>query len=188
MALPAFASIVGEKQASLPVAGILYNVNNLVGKDGVAGIKTGWTDEAGACFILAYDSVLDGKPVTILSVTLGQDTLADAFAATRSTAMAVASNLQMLTPVSKEATSAAIKSSWGKQVDAGPAKDVSLLVWPGMAVATQFTPADLSNEVHKGQEIGKLVVTAGNQRQEVPVVARAKISKAGLKWRLSRLL
>jgi D-alanyl-D-alanine carboxypeptidase (penicillin-binding protein 5/6) len=188
MALPAFAGFVGEKQVSLPVAGILYNVNNLIGKDGVSGIKTGWTDDAGACFILSFDSVVDGKPVSVLAATLGQDTLADAFAATRNTAKAVAANLQMLTPVSKDATAAAVKSSWGKEVDAGPAQDVSLLVWPGMAVSTQFTPADLSDEVKKGQEIGKLVVTAGNQRQEVPVVAKGKITKAGLKWRLSRLL
>jgi D-alanyl-D-alanine carboxypeptidase (penicillin-binding protein 5/6) len=188
MSNPAFAAIVGEKQATLPTAGILYNVNTQLGKNGVAGVKTGWTDEAGACFIMAMDSAVGGQPVQVLAVTLGQDTLADAFAVTTRVAQTVAQSLQVITPVTKADASAMVKSDWGDKVEAAPKDDLSLIVWPGMQVDTKFAPADLSDKVKKGQEIGKMIVTAGNQVKETPVVSRGSIGSAGLKWRLSRLL
>ena len=43
-----FAEIVAMGQASLPVAGTVYNVNRLLGTDGILGIKTGSGFDAGA--------------------------------------------------------------------------------------------------------------------------------------------
>src|SRR5919201_3655058 len=36
-----FAQLVGQAQADLPVAGIVYNVNAVLGQSGIVGIKTG---------------------------------------------------------------------------------------------------------------------------------------------------
>jgi D-alanyl-D-alanine carboxypeptidase (penicillin-binding protein 5/6) len=48
MADPVFAGIVALKQVTLPAAGVQYNVNSLLVRDDLVGIKTGWTEEAGA--------------------------------------------------------------------------------------------------------------------------------------------
>ena len=71
--LPAFAEIVAEPQADIPVAGTVYNTNRLLGHDGVIGVKTGYTSQSGACLVFA--AVLtgpDGSRHMIYGATLGQ--------------------------------------------------------------------------------------------------------------------
>ena len=50
---PVFREIVAMPQATFPVAGIVYNVNSMLGKHGIVGIKTGSTLAAGGCFVSA---------------------------------------------------------------------------------------------------------------------------------------
>ena len=61
MALPAFAEIVAQKKATLPIAGTVTNYNTLVGRDSVVGIKTGSTDEAGGCLMFAAVVTVGGS-------------------------------------------------------------------------------------------------------------------------------
>ncbi|HYI34103.1 MAG TPA: D-alanyl-D-alanine carboxypeptidase, partial [Glaciibacter sp.] len=71
---PALASIVAQKSADLPTIGTVKNTNKLLGKHGVDGIKTGTTDEAGACLLFSADFEVDGKTITVVGVMLGADT------------------------------------------------------------------------------------------------------------------
>lgn len=50
---PVIADIVSQSSVRLPVVGIIKNTNELLGVDGVIGIKTGTTDEAGSCLLFA---------------------------------------------------------------------------------------------------------------------------------------
>jgi D-alanyl-D-alanine carboxypeptidase (penicillin-binding protein 5/6) len=71
--LPSFAQIVAERRADLPVAGAVHNTNQLLGHDGVIGVKTGYTSHSGACMVFA--AVLtspDGSHHVIYGATLGQ--------------------------------------------------------------------------------------------------------------------
>ena len=63
---PVIAEIVAQKQAKIPIAGVIQNVNWLLGKDGIIGIKTGHTDEAGGCYLFASRMIIAGKRVNIL--------------------------------------------------------------------------------------------------------------------------
>src|SRR5207244_2706367 len=60
MLQPVFAQIVAQSQATLPVAGVVHNLDTLLGQGGVVGIKTGHTDQAGGCFVVAADLTIDG--------------------------------------------------------------------------------------------------------------------------------
>ncbi len=69
---PVISKIVGQKQAQTPVAGIIKNTNQLLGRDGIIGIKTGTTDEAGSCLLFAaHYTAKDGKTGTIVGVIMG---------------------------------------------------------------------------------------------------------------------
>lgn len=50
---PVLREIAMTKQATIPVAGTIYNANSFINTDGVVGIKIGNTDEAGKCFLAA---------------------------------------------------------------------------------------------------------------------------------------
>jgi len=61
---PVITQIVAQKQAVIPVAGTIYNVNQLLGQNGVVGIKTGNSDQAGGVYIFAAsDEVNKVSPI-----------------------------------------------------------------------------------------------------------------------------
>jgi D-alanyl-D-alanine carboxypeptidase (penicillin-binding protein 5/6) len=70
------AEIVAQSQAPIPgiPGGIIKNTNQLLGNDeGVIGIKTGTTDEAGHCLLFAARyAAEDGQKVTIVGVVMGE--------------------------------------------------------------------------------------------------------------------
>jgi len=72
MRLPVFASIVGTRSVTLPVAGTVHNTNTLLGHNGFVGVKTGSTAAAGGCFAFRAIRWAHGKRTTITGVVLGQ--------------------------------------------------------------------------------------------------------------------
>jgi len=81
---PVIAEIVAQPRAQLPVTGIINNTNQLLGTDGVIGIKTGTTAAAGHCLLFAarYASK-DGQTVTIVGVILGDTDATSLFSDSR---------------------------------------------------------------------------------------------------------
>jgi D-alanyl-D-alanine carboxypeptidase (penicillin-binding protein 5/6) len=185
MANPIFASIVLQKQTTLPTAGTLFNVNSLLADPTMVGIKTGWTEEAGACFLFATDWQVGERKVRLIGAVLGQDTLADAFTVTRRLINGTGPGLQVATVMSKDAPAASLSSRWGVSTEAFPKDDVSIILWPGRSYETTLEPLSL-DEVEAGAEVGKAVVTSGDQRQEVTLTAKESVPAAGLRWRLTR--
>ena len=53
MANPAFAAIVKMSSVTLPVAGTISTYTPLLGLQGIIGVKSGYTTEAGGCDVLA---------------------------------------------------------------------------------------------------------------------------------------
>ena len=72
MRIPAFADIVNESSAKLPVAGTVTNYDTLLGHEGYVGVKTGSDRAAGGCFVFAKRGLVAGKLLTVLGVVLGQ--------------------------------------------------------------------------------------------------------------------
>lgn len=73
LANSALASIVAMKQVTVPNVGTISNGNGLLGKDGINGIKTGTTSEAGACILFSSVVTVGTKQVTIVGDLLGAD-------------------------------------------------------------------------------------------------------------------
>jgi D-alanyl-D-alanine carboxypeptidase (penicillin-binding protein 5/6) len=71
---PALAAIAAMRSAVIPVAGLVRNLNILLGQDGIAGLKTGSDSAAGGCILLAsWRDVRGGKSrVLIVAAVLGQ--------------------------------------------------------------------------------------------------------------------
>ena len=74
MRQPALAAIVAMRSAVIPVAGLVRNLNTLLGQDGIAGLKTGSDSAAGGCVLLAsWRDVRGGdRRVLIVAAVLGQ--------------------------------------------------------------------------------------------------------------------
>lgn len=68
-------SIVDRQSTNLPVVGNVRNYNDLLGKDGVIGIKTGSSDQAGGVMLLAAVKTIFGRQYTIIAAINGQTSL-----------------------------------------------------------------------------------------------------------------
>jgi D-alanyl-D-alanine carboxypeptidase (penicillin-binding protein 5/6) len=74
MRRPALAAIAAMRSAVIPVAGLVPNLNTLLGQDGIAGLKTGSDSAAGGCVLLASwrDVRGGGSRVLIVAAVFGQ--------------------------------------------------------------------------------------------------------------------
>ncbi|MHB1501361.1 MAG: D-alanyl-D-alanine carboxypeptidase family protein, partial [Candidatus Dormibacteria bacterium] len=73
MAQPVLAKVVAMSSAVLPVAGTVHNYDFVLGRLGVVGIKTGWTEQAGGCFVFAARRpVGGGQTAELLGAVLAQ--------------------------------------------------------------------------------------------------------------------
>ena len=72
MAIPTFAEVVSLTSVTLPVVGTVANIVTQIGSDGVIGIKSGFTAQAGGCMVLAADREVGGRRVLVIAAVLGQ--------------------------------------------------------------------------------------------------------------------
>lgn len=94
---PIIAEIVAQKQAELPKIGTITNTNELLGYDGVIGIKTGTTNEAGSCLLFASRAESkNGQETTIVGVVMGAKDSASRFDDSKALIVSVQQNLGLI--------------------------------------------------------------------------------------------
>src|SRR6266702_1212433 len=72
MHVPALAAIAAMPTAAVPVVGVVRNYNTLLGQDGIVGLKTGSTQAAGGCVVIAAWHQAGGRNTLIVAATFGQ--------------------------------------------------------------------------------------------------------------------
>jgi serine-type D-Ala-D-Ala carboxypeptidase (penicillin-binding protein 5/6) len=190
-ALPVFRQIVGMSEATLPVAGRQFNVDSLLGQDGIVGIKTGTTIEAGGCFVFAARVRAAGRLVTVIGAVLAQQPsrsapglLAAAFAATKPLLASARRAVHVETLVALGARLTEVRSQWTAPVALVAAHAVRVLGWRGLRVTTTVPAARLAGGVRAGKSVTTAIVTVGAQRFRVPLVAATDVSGPSFGWRL----
>ncbi len=72
MRVPALATIAAMSTAVVPVAGLVRNTNTLLGQDEIVGLKTGSTQAAGGCVLVAAWHEASGHRTLIVAAAFGQ--------------------------------------------------------------------------------------------------------------------
>jgi len=79
MANPVLTQIVAESSATnIPIVGNISNVNYLLNKSGIIGIKTGNTTQAGGVFVSASKEIVGGKTYEIITANMAAPNLVQA--------------------------------------------------------------------------------------------------------------
>jgi D-alanyl-D-alanine carboxypeptidase (penicillin-binding protein 5/6) len=193
MDLAAFRTTVAMVRATLPVAGLQYNKDLLLGRDGIVGIKPGTTSGAGGCFLFAARRRTGGRVVTVVGAVLHQGA-GQSLARMASSAFAATTRLVRSTPhvlaehqVFRRGTTLGwISAPWAGHVAVVAGGSVSVVGWPGLRVHTAvLLSRHLAAPVHAGQDVGTAVVAAGEQRKAVRLVASGSLPGASPSWRLT---
>lgn len=183
---PIFAAIVSQSHAVLPVAGMVYNVDQVLGQDGIVGVKTGWTEEAGGCFVFAALQQTAGGQIAIRGAVMGEPTLARAFARAKQLITTVSGGVRTARVLDTNQIVAVVQAPWGQSTTVVPAKPIDLLALPGTPLRQQVHLAPLHTPLLPGQQVGTITVQAGPQVAQVSLVATGPITPPSALWRLTR--
>jgi D-alanyl-D-alanine carboxypeptidase (penicillin-binding protein 5/6) len=168
----------------LPVIGRLVNTNELLGTVGVNGIKTGTTDEAGACLLFSATLMGGSKPVTVIGVFLGGVTheQIDNDIERLIASIAPAFREVQLTKAGQDYGS--YTTAWGQTAALVSDRDSSAVVWSNtpISVSVQAQSLQLASV---GEIVGAVTIVIGNSTSSVPLILNASLTDPGPWWHLT---
>ncbi len=178
------SQVVSTTIVDIPGIGPVANRNDLIGIDGIDGIKTGTLDEAGSCLLFSADRTIGAETVTIVGVVLGgpdhdavdlgvRQILDQAYAGFR--------EVQVIAAGTELAT---YTTPWGDSAVAVAAEGATTLVWADTPVEVTVDAASI-RLVGDGSAAGELDVVAGERTFSVPLEIRGTIEDPGPWWRLT---
>lgn len=159
--------------------------NDLLGSDGVTGLKTG--NLGAGTFALLYTATSNpglGEPLKIVGVSLDgqsrEQVDADVTTALRSVAAGV-----HLVPVAKAGTPVGtVTSPWGGEAQLVLSRDESLLTWSDTPITASIT-LTIAPTGQDGQQIGIATWTSGGRSASVAVAVRGTIAPPDDWWKLT---
>ena len=191
--IPAFRQIVAMPQVTLPVAGVAYNVNAALGHDGITGVKTGSSSQAGGCLAFAATRTAGGGQVTIVGVVLGvhatpaqPSELGGVISASENLLASIGANLEHVQVIEPGAVLRE-SSAWTAGPAAVAATGIAVTAWPGTPVTVTVTPRPLGQAIRAGQPVAQVAVTVGSQVRRITLDASQAAPAPSVRWRLTRL-
>jgi D-alanyl-D-alanine carboxypeptidase (penicillin-binding protein 5/6) len=184
---PVLSKIVSQQDVELPVVGKVKNYNTLLGQNGVTGIKTGNTDEAGGCLLFSYTKQIDQKDTVLIGVILGASSRYQALIDTTSLIKNNDLNYKYFNIVKKDQIIGTAKTAWDKDINIVAKNDLTVLMVPGEKV--EITPLinEINKTLNKNTEVGKISAKYLDSNISVPVILDEKIPTPPILWRLFHL-
>ncbi|HEV2013759.1 MAG TPA: D-alanyl-D-alanine carboxypeptidase [Candidatus Dormibacteraeota bacterium] len=184
---PVFAEIVSQPEATLPLAGRVFNVDAAVGQDGIVGVKTGFSGPAGACFVFAADVTADRQPARIVGALMGLPTLDDAFTTARNLIRAVSPALHYRPILSTLQVIGEYRAPWGDTATVFAEQDVNWVVYDGMTLHMRADLVRLKAPLPSGASAGIVSLQVGERMTQLPLTTTEPIFEPDIFWRLTQL-
>ena len=184
LANPIVSDIVGTKSITVPDIGKITNTNDLLGIDGVHGIKTGTLDEAGACLLFTADYSVGDETVTVVGVVLGGKDHPSLDKSIRKLLKSAAAGFESVPLVSAGDTFASYDTPWGDSSEAVASTGKDVVVWAGTPISMDLSTESIGLS-KAGTEVGSLTFTVGDDTISVPLELTDSLEDPGAEWRLT---
>ena len=192
--IPVFGQIVAMPQVTLPVAGLAYNVNSALGHDGIAGVKTGSSPQAGGCLVFSAIKTVAGTRATIVGVVLAvrpttarPSELAGVISASENLLGSVSGDLEHVEVVTSGTVLGRVHSAWTTGPAAVAATGLTATGWPGTPVMVTVSSRPLARTIRQGQPIALATVTVGSSVSHITLDASRAVRPPSVRWLLTRL-
>lgn len=186
LANPVIASIASQPQANLPLAGTVYNVNSLLGQDGIDGIKTGNNDQDGGVFVFSAPLTIGSQTIEVIGAVMGAPNLSAALADAPALLDSAKAGFMAVTAVKAAAVVASYRLPWGGTVNAVASKNALLAVWGGRPVQSALALHAIYAPLAAHSSVGSVSFTAGPQTVSTPAVLQQSIPAPPWWWRIIR--
>ncbi|MGW5335426.1 D-alanyl-D-alanine carboxypeptidase [Streptomyces bauhiniae] len=172
------------------------NWNQLVGHNGVVGIKTGTTTSALGNLVFAAKQDVGGETRMIIGAVLRQppskrdnSILSAAMDSSDALIRAAQGALKSETVLKKGTVVGYVDDGLGGQTPVEITEDVKAAGWAGLKVRLSFTSGTIPHTAKAGTEVGSLTVGDGSSAGavKVPVALRADLAEPGLGAKLTRV-
>ncbi|MGC9168951.1 MAG: D-alanyl-D-alanine carboxypeptidase family protein [Desulfurella sp.] len=191
MQIREFRYLVSKPQATLPVAGTVYNVDYDLGKDGIVGIKTGSMPQSGGDFVFASNQYLKWKHILILGALLGEygeRPLMDALKSTIKIINQVKNNIHLSQLFKKDQKIGYVKFEWLKPIPLITGSSFYTITWPGINYNIKFEKNPIMLPIKKSSIIGYIDVYNKFFTKKIPVRIAGMVKKPTLIERLKSIL
>lgn len=185
---PVLRKIVGTKQVTnFPVAGTLTNTNTLLGQEGIVGIKTGNSDQAGYVFLGASETKMNETTVVIVTAVMGASSRAAAMSESLALTKSARANFHTVEFAKAGEKVGSYKLPWGGSVPVVASQNVSVKVWNSSRATAVLKLNDISSNTQSGARVGAVGVgkSATSNLPPVPVTLAAPPSQPSVVWRLT---
>ncbi len=183
---PVLAGIVAQQTANLPVGGEVNNVNWLLGSDGVIGIKTGNTEEAGGCFLFAAKRAIGDQTVTLVGALMQAPDLNTAIKDSQTLISASDKGFEFTKVISKGQTVGVHQAAWGATSEDTAQGDLVVLAWRGTKIQPNATLNEVRVPALAGTNVGSVTSAVGQKASSVPAVLKNDIAAPTWYWRIFR--
>jgi D-alanyl-D-alanine carboxypeptidase (penicillin-binding protein 5/6) len=184
---PNVQDMVKMPDVTLPLAGTLRTYTPLLGLQGILGVKSGFTNAAGGCDVVAVVRLVHGVPVLLLAAVTGQQG-PNVLALAGLHGLALVNTVDPLigtATVLHKGELVARVSAGGHSVSATAASSVTLLTWPGTTATRVFhSTSHLTDRARRGARVGTVEVSLGGQSVVVPVVLTQNVPRESLLQRI----
>ncbi|MEV8088065.1 serine hydrolase [Streptomyces nigra] len=171
------------------------NWNQLVGKNGVVGIKTGTTTSALGNLVFAAKKEIGGETRTIIGAVVRQPAggpentiLSAALYGGDQLIRAAQGALESATILKKGNVVGYVDDGLGGRTPVVATKDVTAIGWAGLKVKLTFAPDEVPHTAKAGTEVGTLTVGDGSSGAvKIPVALRSDLTEPGFTDKLTRI-
>lgn len=184
LASPTLSDIVSQKTATLPGAGAQDNTNALLGVNGVNGIKTGNTDEAGFCLLFSAEVPVGSVKVRVLGVVLGAADHDDLWASVTGLLQSMQAGFHEVQAAKPGQVFGSYTTPWGASSDLVATGGKSFVVWSDTPVQVDLETRPLQSGF-KGDVVGRATFTLDGKTETVDVALARDVPDPGFGWRLA---
>jgi D-alanyl-D-alanine carboxypeptidase (penicillin-binding protein 5/6) len=180
---PVISGIISTRATTLPVVGTIQNTNQLLGRVGIDGIKTGTLNSAGASLLFSSRLELGGHVITLVGVVLDGPNHPTIDAAIASLVTAARAGFHLVTLATEGQPFASYQTAWGAAASAVASRTVTVVVWGGTSITARTSAASVS-PAKKGAIVGTASFSVGTQRVSVPLELSSTLAGPDPGWRL----
>jgi len=184
LANPVLASIVKTTTVTLPGAGTQDNGNKLLGTDGIDGIKTGFTDQAGHCLLFSAKADVDGHPVTIVGVELGAASYDALWTTVPPLLTSAKDGFHSVALTGAGKTFGTYTAQWGASSTLVSTVPSSMLAWSSTPI-TVTTQTQAMRGGAAGDPVGTVTFTMGKSTVTKNLTLAKAIDDPGFWWRFT---
>lgn len=182
---PAIAKIVATRSLSLPGPGGMSNTNDLLGSDGITGLKTGNLGEGS--YSLLYTAALDvgaGEPLSVTGVVLGGQSRQSVNVSVLSLLDSIRGGFHEVPLSTAGQQVGSYSTPWGATARMVVAENSSIFTWSDTAItSTMDTTTPTAYE--DGEVVGSITWNAGPNTVTAAVEVEGTIRPPTAWWRLT---